>query len=853
MLQTDPVDPARWRAIQDLFYEALEQPKPDRASFLERVCPGDTALQENVLALLSADAGADIAFDLSTLVYELFEDDEDAYVGRAFGPYRLQRLLGQGGMGKVFLAERLDYGGSVAVKLLHDVLSPERRQRFVTEQKILAQLNHPSIARLYDAGTLPDGTPFFAMECVEGLPLVEYCTRNGLSVPGRLQLFREVCGAVQFAHQHGIIHRDLKPSNILVRDDGAVKLLDFGIAAPMDVSDAGQDAQHPLRFLTRAYAAPEQIRGHVVTVQSDVYALGIILQELLQDDSIRPTPKKADRGDLQAICLKATHLELSQRYASAEALLRDVDRFLAGDTVEARQPFRLAYRVRKFSGKNARQLTAAACVFAILAALVGYYTIRLTRARERAESEAARTLAVQRFVLSLFTANDDSAGPSEDLKVVTLIDRGEKEVAALENHPAVQAELYQTLGNINDTLGRYDRARGLLQLALEKQTKAYGRDQPQVAESMLGLASVSRDMASLQEAEQWVRRAVEIDRRALPAGDTRLAKAETELGSILIARGSYAEAVPLLRRCLEQQTAANAPARDVGDTVTELAIAEFYLGDYAQSKALNQRALDIDRQIHGPYHPDVASDYLTLANIEKIQGHYPEAERDARAALSIDEKWFSGGHSEVASAMTNLAQTLTAQGKNAEAESLLTKALKIQEQQQTAPHNRTGVTLSALGNLEFMRGDLKAAEEHFSECVQIFRSVYEGRHFSIGVGLSGLGRVYFKQKQYGKSEQMFRQALDMFTKTIPPANINNGLTELDYGKLLLAEKRYSEAGPMLLNSYKVFLKQSEPPMEKVSDARAALVEFYIATGNPHSAELYRRKISAAELSRAAKQ
>src|ERR1700690_461693 len=297
------MDSTRWDRIQAIFHDAADLPKAEQRTFLESACAGDEALIADVQALLDEDAKSSSLLDrdMAEVAHEVLDDPAvQALPFKEIGPYRILRLLGEGGMGVVYLAERTDLRSQVAIKILRDAwVSPTRRERFLSEQKTLAQLNHPSIARLYDADTLPDGTPLFVMEYVEGLSLIEYCDRHSSSIDERLKLFRSVCEAVQYAHGHAVIHRDLKPSNILVKSEGAVRLLDFGIAKQIEGIDAPTDVTRTgLRFMTPAYASPELIRGDRVGIQSDVYSLGVILYQLLSGrlpfDISSRTPAEAE-------------------------------------------------------------------------------------------------------------------------------------------------------------------------------------------------------------------------------------------------------------------------------------------------------------------------------------------------------------------------------------------------------------------------------------------------------------------------------------------------------------------------------------------------------------------------------
>src|SRR5580693_1333549 len=366
------MDSSRWQRVQTLFHEAADLPSSEQRGFLETKCGDDVALVSEVLILLQEDSrgGSMLERDVAHVAHQVLSGPSaDAPPFKEFGPYRITQALGEGGMGMVYLAEREDLGSRVAIKVLRDAwLSPARRERFAIEQRTLAQLNHPSIARLYDADTLDDGTPWFVMEYVEGLPLTDYCQKYECSIQRRLQLFRQVCEAVQYAHAHAVIHRDLKPSNIFVKPDGGVRLLDFGIAKQIESLDTPSDTTRTLmRLMTPAYAAPEQIRGGGVGVHTDVYSLGVVLYQLLSDrlpfDLSNLTPGEAadivaghEPGkpsatavgtqhtgvgysawdELDVLCLTAMHKDPQRRYRSVEALIRDIDHYLNGEPLEAR-------------------------------------------------------------------------------------------------------------------------------------------------------------------------------------------------------------------------------------------------------------------------------------------------------------------------------------------------------------------------------------------------------------------------------------------------------------------------------------------------------------------------------------
>src|SRR5881409_1693445 len=629
---------ARWEQIQALFHEVADLARPAQRAFLEAECPEDPALMEEVLALLEEDARSDSLLDRDAAYVAgqvLEEGIPPALLDQHFGPYRMTQMLGQGGMGVVYLAEREDLGSVAAIKILRDAwLSPDRRERFASEQRTLAQLNHPAIARLYDADTLPDGTPWFVMEYVEGVPLTEFCEHHASSIPERLRLFRAVCEAVEHAHRHLIVHRDLKPSNILVKPDGSVKLLDFGIAKQLESLEGPVDRTRTgLRLMTPAYAAPEQILGDPVGIHTDIYTLGVVLYELLTGrlpfDLSNRTPGEAataiiEQGperpsgaakeksisrrawaDLDVLCLTAMHIEPQRRYRTVEALIRDIDHYLAGEPLEAR-PDTFGYRLGKYARRNWRPVSAASASFIVVVGLVVFYTVRLATARNAAVAEAARTQRIQRFMLNLFQGGDEAVGPADSLRVVTLVDRGVQDARSLDGQPAVQAELYETLGSIYQKLGKLDRAESLLQSSLKIHKWALGANNPAVAENLVALGMLRAAQARLPEAEQLVRSGLQMSQATLRTGHPATARATHALGEILEDQGAYAKAIPVLEEAVRLQSGPGGVRADLAASLTELANCHFYTGDYATSDSINRRVLEMDRQLYGERHPHVA-------------------------------------------------------------------------------------------------------------------------------------------------------------------------------------------------------------------------------------------------------
>ncbi|HVO97923.1 MAG TPA: serine/threonine-protein kinase [Bryobacteraceae bacterium] len=856
------MDAARWSRIQELFGAAVDLPTAEQHAFLEAECGGDQALMAEVMAMIEEDSRGDSLLDrdVSHVANQVLGESVPLPYRQA-GAYRIVRMLGEGGMGVVYLGRRDDVGQVAAIKVLRDAwLSPARRERFLSEQRTLAQLNHPSIARLYDASTFADGTPWFAMEYVEGIPLTKYCQEHGSTVDERLRLFREVCQAVQHAHLHAVIHRDLKPSNVLVRPDGSVRLLDFGIAKQLDRFDAPSDhTRTGLRLMTPAYAAPEQVRGGSVGVYTDVYSLGVVLYELLAGrlpfDPTNRTAGEAERitleqeperptsvADLNVLCLTAMHKDPGRRYSSAEALIRDIDHYLRGEPLEA-QVDSLRYRAGKFISRNRRAVTAVAAVFTLIVALVAFFTVRLAIARNRAVAESARAQRIQSFMLNLFEGGDKESGPADSLRVITLLDRGVQEALELNNEPAVQAELYQTLGGIYQKLGKLDRADSLLESGMKRRTALFGKDSAETADSLIALSLLRIDQERLPEAEQLARQGLEMARRHSPRDDSSLAKATTALGRVLEERGSYDKAVRVLEEAVRLSSKRSDANPDLAASLSELASVHFYAGRYANADTLFHRVLQMHRQLYGDRHPLVADALINLGAVQVDLGYYGEAEKLERQALDINEAYYGSEHPQTAHNLTVLARTLVHEKRLDEAVAALEKVLPIEERVYGPVSRQVASPLNELGNIAMAREQYDDAERRFRRMVEIYRAVYNNHHYLVGIALSNLAGVSMARKQYVRAEDLYQQALQMFTGTLPAGHLNIGIAQIKLGRALLLQQRFREAENELLAGYAILVKQASPSLVHLQNARQDLASVYAALGKPDEAGRFKKEFA----------
>ncbi len=423
------MDKNRWKRIERLFQEALEHPEEERLAFLQEQCADDEALLAEVAELLdNVNEGAALEQLVMHAARDVVESERLA-PGTRIGPFAITREIGHGGMGSVYLAERVDghFEQKVAIKLVTGGrVSQERLARFRDERQILANLEHPHIARLLDGGTTADDMPFLVMEYVDGQPIDEYCEVHGLTVRQRLDLFLKICHAVQYAHQKLVIHSDIKPSNILVTAEAEPRLVDFGIARLLDAPGVRDGSASVNRAMTPGYSSPEQVQGQPVNTMSDVYALGALLHKILTGN-VPPTPSEVSRSemggmlpmDLACIVEKALQEEPGERYSSASQLADDIDRYLGQFPVIARADS-WVYRAGKVVARN-RVSSALAAIFFL--AVIGFSVVTLLQSRQvaaerdTAQIERARSDAVSEFLVDALLSVNPTQAQGEDITV----------------------------------------------------------------------------------------------------------------------------------------------------------------------------------------------------------------------------------------------------------------------------------------------------------------------------------------------------------------------------------------------------------------------------------------------------
>jgi serine/threonine protein kinase/Tfp pilus assembly protein PilF len=734
------------------------------------------------------------------------------------GRYHLVRRIGEGGMGEVWLAEQKEpVRRRVALKLIKGgVYTREAIARFDSERQALALMDHPAIAKVFDAGSTSQGAPYFVMEYVAGVPITDYCDNHKLSIHERLELFRHVCEGVQHAHQKAIIHRDLKPSNILVIEvDGTPvpKIIDFGVAKALAQRLTADTMFTRAGALvgTPEYMSPEQAgsSGEDIDTRTDVYSLGIIFYELLagappmelrkvaleeflrrlrEEEPPKPSTKirtqdhakseevarrrqtgpialaKQMHGELDCIALKALEKDRARRYSSPSDLASDISRYLNNEAVRAVPPT-LFYRVRKFS-RRYRAVLVTACAFAIVLIAASVISIRQSL---RANREAAVAQAVNSFLQNDLLAQASAATQSErtkldpDLKVRTALDRAAVRITGkFDRQPEVEAAIRDTIGQTYVNLGLYPEAEKEFERALELRRRVLGTNDPETLKTLGQLGMAYFFQSNYAQAESLLSQTLEAARRALGPEHSETVRAMTNLGSVYRRQGKYPQAEALVSQALEIKR------RTIGlegpSTLTSMSVlAEIYdeEGKYAQAEALINQTLEIQRRVLGPEHPNNLNLMNNLANVYNAEGKYAQAEALHSQTLEIRRRVLGPEQPYTVSSMSNLADVYNAEGKYAEAESLGSQAIDIRRRILGAEHSYTLISMNNLAGVYMEEGKYAQAEALAKQTLEIRRRVQGGEHYETLNSMRTLADIYNAEHKYTEAEPLFRQTLEM--------------------------------------------------------------------------------------------
>ena len=758
------------------------------------------------------------------------------------GAYRILGLLGQGGMGTVYKAEQQNPQRIVALKVIRiGVATAEHLRRFEQEAKLLGRLQHPGIAQIYEAGTANSGAgeqPYFAMEFIQGLPLLQYVNTRKLGIRNRLELMAKICDAVAHAHQRGIIHRDLKPSNILVDESRQPKILDFGIARVTD-SDTQATRQTDMGQLigTLAYMSPEQVLADplALDIRSDVYALGVILYELLARKAPYETHRKAlheavqvireedpaplssidrqYRGDVETIVAKALEKDKSRRYASAGEFGADIRRYLADEPIVARPPS-TTYQLQKFARRHKALVAGTSAVFLVLVAGIivsSREAVVARRAQQIAAKEAASANAVVDFLrndlLAQASARNQSgsgAKPDRDIKVRTALDRAAARMEGkFDKQPEVEAAIRDAMGKTYEDLGQYAESRTQLQRALDLERQVWGPENPKTLNTLNHLGRTLWHQGKYQEAGALFGPALEIERRVLGPEHPDTLYCMNNLANVYRAEAKNDQAEPLYRQTLE-----------------------------------------IRRRVLGPEHADTLSSMNNLANVYWSQGNYAQAEALYSETMKIQRRVLGPEHPSTLLSMGNLADTYADQGKYSEAEPLFTQTLEISRRVLGPEHTLTLGFLSDFSTLYQRQGQYALAETYASQVVAgRQRSGSSEDPSDIQSAMCNLVLIYVSEGKFAEGERLARQTLE-FAEKNQLDNWERFRAMSLLGSSIAGQKKYAEAEPLLLQGYQGMSSRKQqmgvPYWYHLERAQEWLVQLYQAWGKPEKAVAWRK-------------
>ncbi|MFN7934609.1 MAG: serine/threonine-protein kinase [Bryobacteraceae bacterium] len=877
----------RWLALQQLYHAALELPEEERAAFAARECANDAEMQRELESLLAHEVEGTADFldrpAVEVAARELMAGESEAAMepGTQLGPYKILEQIARGGMGVVYRAEQqYPVRRVVALKVIKPGMDTvEVVARFNSERQALAVMDHPAIAKVFDAGSTPQGRPYFVMEYVVGTSILDYCAERKLTVPQRLQLFIGVCEGVQHAHYKSIVHRDLKPSNILVVEvDGkpSPKIIDFGIAKALHE----RPASGTFASLTSAgaivgtphYMSLEQAEGADLDTRTDVYSLGVVLYELLvgalpldfaktpahqfaeklrDEDAPRPSTKVrtlggeagrhaenlgADvpalsrklRGDLDAIILKALEKDRNRRYASPADFAADLGRYLRFEPVLAR-PAGMVYR----TGRYLRRHRIAASVGAFTLALLVVAAVAQRRELEKTRRERDRADRVTQFMTRMFEVSNPSEARGNEVRAREILDKAAQEMdKELTSDPPLRAQMMHVMGRVYQNLGLYAKSEKLLRQALDVRLRTLGADHPDTLQSMGNLGVVLEAETRFPEAEKLLRETAE--RRGVVLGEAHrdTLGANTSLAAVLDSQGRYQEAETLNREVLQVARIKLGSADPlVLSVLRNLAVDLAYQGRFTESEKAFREVLELGRRAFGEDHPRVLLGISNLGAVVQNQGRYAEAEGLYLEAIARSRKVLGPKHSTTLMTMGNLGQVLGKEGRNAEAAKLYREVYEA-KRKTLGPENRS--TLVTAGNLAGVLtniGQLGEAEQIVMETLPTIQRVMGPRHSDTLIILEELGNIRKRQGRLGEAEELRRQLLDLRRQTLGMKHTHTALSYYNLARVLALVGKREEAIAHLRTAVELPLLENErKALEKESD-------FQSLHGDPRFSEI----------------
>ena len=903
-----------WVRLQEIFYGAVELAPQSRAAFLDTACAGAPELRLRVESLLaSSDGETQVGGLVESASAEAMQSSLPA-IGSRLGPYKITGILGRGGMGIVYRAIRDDdqYRKEVAIKVAaFGLFTPDLHQRFLRERQILADLDHPNIARLLDGGTTPEGMPFVVMEFVAGQPIDAYCAERKLARRPKIQLMIQVARAVDYAHRHLVVHRDLKPDNIHVTQEGEPKLLDFGIAKALDLDAAGlKGAQtvDAMRLMTPDYASPEQVRGEAITTATDVYQLGVLLYLLLTGkrpiyatteslggleraicDTLPARPNL--NADLDRILLQALEKEPARRYISAGTLADDLQRYLDGYPVLAHAPS-WSYQTGKFIRRHRLVASAATLILLLLAG----FGIAMSILARQTSQQARIANQTTEFLLGLFEANDPAQGRGDKITARELLDKGAANLDRSPGQdPVVQVRLLDSMGTIYNALGVSDKAKEMLEKSLRLRLERLPKDDVAASDTLARLADVETDLShydqsiqlnrralaayrrrfgdrfggtderiairlarissdyweqdKMPQAEAYEREALTLSTRLVGRHDPRTLEMIGDLGTIIDMQGKALEAEPLYNEFLAAEQALKPQSLpNLGLGWNYNGWLHYRLGRFAEAEQEMRNALALRIQGYGERHPITAGAQASLAYILLNRGKADEALVLAAVAKDTVAKLYGLTHRETTFAEDSLGLALLAKGRTSEARQQFESALRARLALLPPTHMQTGKTWMFLAMADFAAGNLPLAAEESRKSVDIMQRVYGPHgHPQLAEFDATMIEILAAQRKPREAEEFGAQSVAKFRQILPPGNPRLAAVESGLAWALFGDGKFDQAAPLLREALAIDRQTYGPALEQTAQVGVRLAACLEAAGRPEESRELARRYRGALL------
>ncbi len=868
------MDTEQWGRVKNIFHQALTLEENERETFVRKETSDDDALYQMIMTMLDTDneKNLDTTQVVSSNMKQFLQDNFGVKSGDKIDVYQLETVLGEGGMGTVFKARRVDaeFDIDVAIKVIHrEQINSETLQRFQSERQILANLNHPNIARLIDGGTTDNGLPYLVMEYIEGEPIIDYCKSRKLNLNQRLKLFLQICEAVNYAHQNLIVHRDIKPANIMVTDDGTVKLLDFGVAKilnPDEYSKSVADTQIEMRILTLENAAPEQVLGEKITTRTDVYALGTLLYQLLTEEKIfnlleqhrrtfekaiceqvpqKPstiishtnslvavkvperslvtlkTIQKTLKGDLDNIILKSLKKKPERRYQSVEQFSDDIKRYLNHYPVKA-QPEKFSYRAKKYIRRHQVGVVFSGILLSSLLLFIVILSIKnaaIMQQKKTAELEATRADEIADFMVDIFSSSDPNQNAGKEKTSFEMLQEGHNKINRVKD-PQLKAKLLETLALVYQKLGQYPQAKKLIDEAIMIRKKQWATSDTDWARSYYRLGEIVFEMGDFDKAEKTFKKSLDYYQNSDLDDNYEKNSPNIILASIYSYQGKYLKATELDKANLKLAlTKYNQNSAKIGEAYTNLGANLRHLSQFKASEKYLRLGLKARIQSKGEISLDTAHSYNQLASTLEQQQKYQQALNMAINGMKIRQKIYKDDHVEVVASLGNVAKMYTRLKQFDKAIRYKLEAITMLKKVVGIKHYYVVGSLSSLGLMYLDNNEFKLAEAAFNESINISRSMDSADSPRIAYPLTGMGKLMLKMNQPHRALGYLTQAYKIRTEKLPPQHRLTATTAAFLGEAYLRLGKKKRASFYLKQALKIFIDTDGQDHENTNKIR----------------------------------